>query len=409
MDVSDVVVIGGGQAGFQICASLRDNDFHGRLTLVCGEKVMPYQRPPLSKGYLSGDADIALRPGSYYRSHDIAVVENSVTSIDRVDRKVILDNGRQLPYDRLVLATGARPRMLPVPGSRLNGVLALRTLVDAHSLRRQLEASRRLVVIGGGFIGLEVAASARKLGLKVTVIESLGRTMARAVSSEMSSHLTREHCRQGTTVLLGRMVTAFDGDATGHVRKVVLDDGSRLEADLVVVGVGVVPNVELAVAAGLPVDNGIVVDEFLRTCDDAIFAIGDCANYPSAHANYQRVRLESVQNAVDQAHCVAANILGRAAKYIAVPWFWSDQHGVKLQIAGISTGYDHAVVTGDPETGKFSVFCFRRNRLVAVESANKPADHVLARRMLAGEPDLSPEEVAHPDFDLKTRQKVLAS
>jgi 3-phenylpropionate/trans-cinnamate dioxygenase ferredoxin reductase subunit len=200
-------------------------------------------------------------------------------------------------------------------------------------------------------------------------------------------------------------VTSFDGDASGRVTKVALRDGQRLDADLVVVGIGVLPETELATDAGLKVDNGVVVDEYLRTEDDAIYAIGDCASYPSPHANGQRVRLESVQNAVDHAHCVAAGICGTPSAYTAVPWFWSDQYAIKLQIAGISTGYDRTVVAGDRDAGKFSVFCFRRDRLIAVESANKPADHVLARRLLAGEPDLTPQEVAQPGFDLKSRPK----
>jgi 3-phenylpropionate/trans-cinnamate dioxygenase ferredoxin reductase subunit len=405
MDVPDVVVVGGGQAGFQVCVSLRDNGFTGRLTLICGERMSPYQRPPLSKSYLYGEADLPFRPDEFYGAQDIAVVDQSAARIDRVERRVHLEDGRQLPYDRLVLATGARPRLLNVPGSRLRGVTALRTLADAEALKSQLEKSHRVAVIGGGFIGLEVAASARKLGLAVTVIESLERTMARAVSPEMSAHLTQEHRRQGTTVLLGQSVSVFDGDASGRVTKVALDDGTRLDADLVVVGIGVLPDTELAAEAGLKVDNGVVVDEHLRTEDDAVYAIGDCASFPSAHANGQRVRLESVQNAVDHAHCVAAGICGRPSTYTTVPWFWSDQYAIKLQIAGISTGYDQTVVAGDPEAGKFSVFCFRRNKLIAVESANKPADHVLARRLLAGDPDLTPQEVAQPGFDLKTRSK----
>ncbi|GIH08177.1 pyridine nucleotide-disulfide oxidoreductase [Rhizocola hellebori] len=405
MDVGDVVVVGGGQAGFQVCVSLRDNGFTGKLTLVCGERVPPYQRPPLSKSFLYGDADLPFRPDDFYPQHRIDVVERSATGIDRIEHKVHLDDGRQLPYHRLVLATGAYPRLLNLPGSRLRGVTALRTLADAEILKGQLETSRRLVVIGGGFIGLEVAAAARKLDVPVTVIESLSRTMARAVSIQMSTHLTQEHGRQGTTVLVGRSVTAFDGDASGRVTKVVLDDGSRLEADLVVVGVGVAPDTELAAGAGLKVDNGVVVDEYLRTEDETIYAIGDCASYPSAHSGGQRVRLESVQNAVDHAHCAAANICGKPTRYTAVPWFWSDQYGIKLQIAGISTGCDQTVVAGDPEAGKFSVFCFRQGKLIAVESANKPADHVLARRLLAGDPDLTPQEVATPGFDLKARPK----
>jgi 3-phenylpropionate/trans-cinnamate dioxygenase ferredoxin reductase subunit len=405
MDSGDVVVVGGGQAGFQVCVSLRDNGFTGTLSLVGDERVRPYQRPPLSKSYLYGEADLPFRPDEFYEAQGITLVDQSATRIDRIERRVHLDDGRQLPYHHVVLATGARPRLLNVPGARLRGVTALRTLVDADTVKAQLATCRRLVVIGGGFIGLEVAASARKLGLPVTVIESLPRTMARAVSSQMSAHLAQEHSRQGTTVLLGRSVTAFDGDASGRVTKVVLDDGSRLEADLVVVGIGVVPDTELAADAGLKVDNGVVVDEYLRTEDEAIYAIGDCASFPSPHAGGQRVRLESVQNAVDHAHCAAANICGKQLGYTAVPWFWSDQYAIKLQIAGISTGYDQTVVLGDPETGKFSVFCFRRDKLIAVESANKPADHVLARKLMAAGQNLTPQEVAQPGFDLKTRAK----
>jgi 3-phenylpropionate/trans-cinnamate dioxygenase ferredoxin reductase subunit len=263
-----VVVVGGGQAGFQTCASLRDNGFEGSLTLVCGEGMLPYQRPPLSKGYLVGEnEDIVLRPEAYFEQHQVATVNAMAVDVERPDREIVLDDGSRLGYDRLVLATGARPRVLPVPGSRLNGILPLRTLGDADELRKALIGCRRLAVIGGGFIGLEVAAAARKLDVETTVVESLPRTMARAVSEEMSAYLTQVHREHGTNVLLGRTVIAFDGDVTGHVRKMVLDDGTRLEADVVVIGIGIVPNVELAIAAGLPVENGIVVDEYLRTAD----------------------------------------------------------------------------------------------------------------------------------------------
>jgi 3-phenylpropionate/trans-cinnamate dioxygenase ferredoxin reductase subunit len=321
--------------------------------------------------------------------------------VERPDREIVLDDGSRLGYDILVLATGARPRALPVPGSRLQGILALRTVADADVLRKELTGCRRLVVIGGGFIGLEVAAAARKHEVEVTVVESLPRTMARALSAEMSEHLTRVHREHGTTVLLGRQVTAFDGDATGHVRKVVLDDGTRLEADLVVIGIGIVPNVELAIAAGLPVDNGIggiVVDEHLRTADPSIYAVGDCASYPSRHAG-GRVRLESVQNAVDHGLCVARAIAGQPAPYDALPWFWSDQHDVTLQIAGISTGHDKTVSVG--EENRFSVFCFRQGTLVAVESANKAIDHVISRRLLSSGKLPTVDEVAAAGFSLK--------
>jgi 3-phenylpropionate/trans-cinnamate dioxygenase ferredoxin reductase component len=394
-----VVVVGGGQAGLQTCVSLRDNGFAGSLTLVCGEGMLPYQRPPLSKGYLTGDDDdLVLRPESWFEQHQVDIVNATAVDLERPDREIVLDDGSRLGYDHLVLATGARPRALPVPGSRLQGILPLRTAADADVLRKELIGCRRLVVIGGGFIGLEVAAAARKLEVETTVVESLPRTMARALSAEMSEHLTRVHRRHGTTVLLGRLVTAFDGDITGHVRKVVLDDGTRIEADLVVIGIGIVPNVELAIAAGLPVANGIVVDEYLRTADETVFAIGDCASYPSRHARGQ-VRLESVQNAVDQGLCVARTIAGQPAPYDAVPWFWSDQHDVSLQIAGVSTGHDKAVIVGEEE--KFSVFCFHQGTLVAVESANKTIDHVISRRLLASGNLPTPDEVAAPGFNLK--------
>jgi len=398
-DCERVVVVGGGQAGFQTCATLRDNGFAGNLTLICGEGVLPYQRPPLSKGYLTGDdEDIVLRTEPYYGQHQIDIVNGTAVDIERSDREVILDDGSRLGYDRLVLATGARPRALPVPGSRLNGILPLRTDADADTLRKALTGCRRLAVIGGGFIGLEVAAAARKLDVETTVVESLPRTMARALSAEMSAHLTRVHRDHGATVLLGRLVTAFDGDATGHVRKVVLDDGTRLEADLVVIGIGIVPNVELAIVAGLRVDNGIVVDEYLRTADERIYAVGDCASYPSRYAR-GLVRLESVQNAVDQGTCVARSIAGQPAPYDALPWFWSDQHDVNLQIAGISTGHDRTVVVG--EESRFSVFCFRQGTLIAVESANKAIDHVISRRVFASGNLPAPEQVAAPGFSLK--------
>jgi 3-phenylpropionate/trans-cinnamate dioxygenase ferredoxin reductase component len=394
-----IVVVGGGQAGYQTCASLRDNGFEGGLTLVCGEGLLPYQRPPLSKGYLVGeDEDIVLRPESYYRQHQIDLVHAVAVDVERPDREIVLDDGSRLSYDTLVLATGARPRVLPVPGSRLNGILDLRTHADAEVLRKELTGCRRLVVIGGGFIGLEVAAAARKHDVETTVVESLPRTMARALSAEMSGYLTKVHREHGTTVRLGRSVTAFDGDATGHVRKVVLDDGTRLEADLVVIGIGIVPNVELAIAAGLPVDNGIVVDEYLRTADANIYAVGDCASYPSRFAR-GRVRLESVQNAADQAVNVARTIAGEPAPYAALPWFWSDQHEVSLQICGISTGYDQAVVVGEPD--RFSVFCFQQGTLIAVESAGKPIDHIIARRVFASGDLPTPQEVAAPGFSLK--------
>lgn len=402
--MTGIVVIGGGQAGFSACSALRDNGFDGPLTLICEERTLPYERPPLSKDYLRGEADVILRPASFYENKNIELRHDRVGGIDRPVRQVSLEGGGSLRYDKLVLATGARARTLPIPGKRLGNVFTLRTTTDADLLGKVLEPGAKVVIVGGGFIGLEVAAFAQDRGCLTTVVEALPHTMARVVSTETSGWFDELHRSRGTRLILGKKVTAFEGDALGQVRQVVLGDDTRLSADVVVVGVGVMPNVELAYKSGLPTSDGVLVDEHLRTSDPSIFAIGDCARFPTHFAG-GLIRLESVQNAVDQGKCVAANILGQPSVYSAVPWFWSDQCGYKLQIAGISYGFDQAIVNGDPAEGKFSVFCFRTGELVAVESVNRPADHMISRRMLAATPDLTVQEVSRPDFDLKTRRK----
>ncbi|WP_055586897.1 NAD(P)/FAD-dependent oxidoreductase [Streptacidiphilus griseoplanus] len=411
MAARSVVIVGAGQAGSDTAAALRSHGFDGRVTLVGEEPWLPYQRPPLSKAYQAGTVgqeELELRPASFYADQRIELLRGDrAVKIDRELRTLLLDSGRTLPYDALVLATGARPRALPVPGAQRPGVLALRGLDDAEALRQQLAGAERplqVVVVGAGFIGLEVAATARELGHHPTVVEALPRVLARAVSPVMSDWLAAEHRRRGTALLLRREVVALHGAGTGDgpVQVVELDGGTRLPADLVVVGIGVLPNVGLAVEAGLNVGDGVLVDEQLRTSDPAIHAVGDCARFPSVHAG-RPLRLESVQNASDQARTVAAVICGEPAPYRALPWFWSQQFTLRLQIAGITAGHDEAVTAGDPEQGRFSVFCFRHGRLVGVESVNRPADHGIARRLLAAGPDLTPEEVAAPGFDLKRR------
>ncbi|MGK5627321.1 NAD(P)/FAD-dependent oxidoreductase [Streptomyces sp. URMC 123] len=392
-----VVVVGGGQAGFQAVTSLRESGWTGRVALVAGEGVLPYLRPPLSKSFLIGPGefrDVALRPESYFGDHGIDVhVGDRAVAIDRAEGRVVLASGRRLPYDRLVLALGARPRPLPVPGAALDGVQPLRSFADAAALRHRLAPGRRLVVIGGGLLGMETAAAARVQGVAVTVVEARERVMARSVSREVSAYLTAEHARNGVTVLVGRRVTALAGDARGRVRAVELADGTRLPADLVLIGTGVLPDTSLAASAGLAVGDGILVDEYLRTSDPAIHAIGDCARFPSRQAG-GHIRLESVQNAMDQARYVAAGICGRPEPYVTVPWFWTDQYAVKVQIVGMSAGHDRAAVTGDPATGRFSVLCFRGHRLVAVESVNRPADHIRARRLLSRPAETAPATAA---------------
>ena len=407
MTDAGVVIVGTGQAGFQVAASLRKEGYEGPVTLAGEEPGLPYQRPPLSKEYMTGEAGpekVHLRPEAFYAKQGIDLQPGErLERIDRAGRQVELASGRRLPYEHLVLALGARPRPLPVPGGDLDRVHVLRTLADAEVLRKCLDEAEHVVVIGGGFIGLEFAAAARTRGVGVTVVEALDRPMARVVSPEISRYYTGRHEEAGAQVLLETGVEELEGQG-GKVTAVRTADARRLPADLVVVGVGVVPNTEPAEAAGLVVDNGIVVDEHLTTSDPLISAIGDCAAYPSCHAGH-RVRLESVQNAVDHGRCVAARLAGRPAPYTSVPWFWSDQHGCKLQIAGLTARREHAVVRGDVEAGAFSVFCFHGDRLVGVESVNRPADHMAARRLLAGEPAVTPEQAADPSFDLKAHAK----
>jgi 3-phenylpropionate/trans-cinnamate dioxygenase ferredoxin reductase component len=398
-----VAIVGAGQGGFQVASSLRQEGFAGRILLFGDEPVLPYQRPPLSKSYLSGEHgldEVWLRPEAFYEKQQIDLAAGeTVTAIDRRARRLHLASGRDVAFDHLVLATGARNRGLPVPGAELDGVLGLRSLADADALRQRLGEARAAVVIGAGFIGLEFAAVALGAGLAVHIVELTQRPMGRVVSAPVSDFFTEMHRRWGAEISLGTGIARISGE-NGRAEGVETSDGRRLAADLVLVCVGVVPNVGLASAAGLAVDNGIVVDEHLATVEPAISAIGDCANFPTRFAA-GCVRLESVQNAVDQARLVAAHIAGKPAPYDKVPWFWSDQRDLKLQIAGLTSGHDSAVLRGDPANGSFSVFCFRGDRLIGVESVNRPADHIAARRILFGEPRLSLEAAADPDYDLR--------
>ncbi|MFE7754923.1 NAD(P)/FAD-dependent oxidoreductase [Streptomyces sp. NPDC057418] len=405
MAAHSVVVAGAGQAGFDTACALRSRGFQGRITLVGDEPPGPCHRPPLSKGYLTGSVtadEVLLRPASFFAEQDIELITGDrVASVDRDRHTVLLDSGLRLPYGSLVLATGCRPRTLPVPGASLTGVLTLRGLADAEDLRLRLAGPpRQLVVVGAGFIGLEVAATARGLGHDVTVVEAQPRALARALTPVMSDRLVAEHRAHGVRLLLGREVAALHGHGGGRVHVVELDGGERIAADLVVVGVGVLPNTAPALSAGLLVGDGVVVDERLRTEDPDIYALGDCARFPSRQAG-RHIRLESVQNASDQARCVAAAICGEPYAYTAVPWFWSEQYALRLQIAGLTAGHDTTVTVGDTEGGRFSVFCFRDGRLTGVESVNRPADHGIARRLLTAGTDLTPATVRQPGFDLK--------
>jgi 3-phenylpropionate/trans-cinnamate dioxygenase ferredoxin reductase subunit len=404
-----VAIVGAGQAGFQAAASLRDAGFAGRVVLIGDEPVLPYQRPPLSKSYLAGQTgvdDLWLRPAEFYAKQQIDLVYGDpVTAIDRGQRRLHLASGIELSWDHLVFATGAGCRPLAVPGAELGGVLALRTLADADELQQRLNEAREVVVVGAGFIGLEFAAVALASGVMVHIVEVTRQPMGRVVSEPVSRFFTKVHIDWGAEVALGTGIIRILG-AGGRVNGVETTDGRRLPADLVLICIGVIPNAELARGAGLAVDDGIVVHEYLMTSDPAISAIGDCANFPTPFAPV-RVRLESVQNAVDQGRCVADRLAGRPVPYQKVPWFWSDQGDLKLQIAGITTGHDTSILRGDPAARNFSVFCFRGERLIGVESVNRTADHVVARRLLAGDPELSPQQAADESYDLRAHARRL--
>ncbi|RJQ83507.1 NAD(P)/FAD-dependent oxidoreductase [Amycolatopsis panacis] len=406
MSTETVLVVGAGQSGFQTAASLRDKGFAGRVVLIGDEPGVPYQRPPLSKAYLegaAGDEQLRLRPEDFFAEKDIRLVPGRVAGIDRTAARVRLADGSELGYDHLVLATGARNRSLPVPGADLDGVLMLRTRDDADRLRASLAAARDVVVIGGGFIGLEFAAHA---GRPVTVVEAQDRLLARVASPEISEFFAEHHRAAGHTVLLGTGVSALHGAEC--VESVELSDGRRLPADLVVVAVGVLPETALAEQSGLDVANGVVVDEHLCTGDPKIFAIGDCASFPCVQADAV-TRLESVQNAVDQGRSVAAAITGERARYDSLPWFWTDQTGAKLQIAGILAAADRTEVTGDRAAGRFSVLSFRNDVLIAVESVNRPPDHIAARRLFTAEPRPSYADLEADSFDLKAHLRTRAA
>jgi 3-phenylpropionate/trans-cinnamate dioxygenase ferredoxin reductase subunit len=402
MSLDHIVIAGGGQAGFQVAASLRQEGYAGRITMVGDEPGVPYQRPPLSKAYLLGKVGahaLRFRPPEYFEEHRIDRLHDRIAAIDRAARHVTLASGTSLPYDHLVIATGARNRVPALPGIELDGVFGLRTLADADALSPRLATVRHAVVLGAGFIGLEFAAVAAARGVSVHVLELGSRPMARAISEQMSAVFAAGHRSWGVTLDLGcglQSILGQDGKVTG----VQTSDGRHLPADLLVYGIGVLPNDELAASAGLEVRNGICVDAQLRSSDPDISAIGDVASFTSPYAD-RPLRLESVQNAIDQAKCVAARLLGRPAPYEALPWFWTDQGELKLQIAGISEGHDETVLLGSAETRQLSVLCFRAGRLIAVESANRPIDHMASRKILARAPRLTPAQAAEPGFELK--------
>jgi 3-phenylpropionate/trans-cinnamate dioxygenase ferredoxin reductase component len=398
------VIVGAGLAGFHLATALREQHYPGGILLLGEESHRPYHRPPLSKGYLLGsapDASIDMRPAPFYADKQIELrLGSQAVAIDRAQHRLRMHDGSSIDYSHLILAVGARNRRLQVPGSDLQGVFYLRDLDDARAVRAALPAAQRVVVIGAGFIGLEFAAAALKAGAAVTVLDVADRPMSRALSVPTSDLFEREHSRNGMRFAFATQVKQVIG-AAGKTVAVETTNGQVFPCDTVLVGIGVTPNVELAAASGLEVRNGIVVDSHLSTADPAISAIGDCAAHPNPFADNALVRLESVQNATDQARCVAARILGKPRPYTAVPWFWSDQGPLKLQIAGLTAGCDQTVIRGEPTGTSSTVFCFRDGRLSGVETVNRPGEHLIARRLLGSRCPITPAQAGDPTVDLK--------
>lgn len=378
------VIVGASHAGAQLCARLRQEGWAGEILLIGDEPYLPYQRPPMSKTYLADESaidDLLIRGPEFYDKQDITIRRGRVERIDLATRHVVLSDGESIGYDKLALCLGARPRRLPVQGADLAGVHYLRTAGDVEAIRSTVAGSRRAVIVGGGYIGLETAASLRRLGLDVTVVEAADRVLQRVTAPEVSDFFARIHQSEGVHIRTGAVVAGLEG--SDRVSAVRLADGEELAADIVIVGIGVQPNVELAQEAGLAVDDGVVIDTTSRTSDPDIVAAGDCANYLDPRYR-QRVRLESVSSAVEQAKVAAATMCGRSAEISALPWFWSDQYDLRLQIAGLNSGYDEVVLRGDPTVDRdFACFYLRDGELIAADCVNRPQEFMFSKRAIA--------------------------
>ena len=401
------IIIGASHAGAQLCVSLRQGGWEGDITVIGDEPDLPYHRPPLSKDFLSGDKaidDILLRPASVYENANVTMkLGTRVGAIDREAKTILTDDGETLSYYKLVLATGARVRHLPVPGNDLEGVFYLRDSNDVRAIKNNVEAGKRVVIIGGGYIGLETAASLRKQGMEVTVLEAMPRILQRVTAPELSTFYKRIHSEEGVTILEG--VMASEIRQLGTALSVETSCEQSFDADMVIIGIGVIPNVELAKEAGLDVGNGIEVNEFCQTSDPDIYAAGDV----TWHFNpiYERhIRLESVPNATEQAKTVALHMNGKAKPYNSLPWFWSDQFDLKLQIAGLSGGYDDIVIRGDIEKGRsFAAFYFKGDKILAVDAVNSPREFMFTKMALTKGQSLDKTILSNIEADLKSAIK----
>jgi 3-phenylpropionate/trans-cinnamate dioxygenase ferredoxin reductase subunit len=377
------IIVGASHAAAQLIPSLRQEGWQGEILLIGDEPYLPYHRPPLSKTFLSGDKkveDLAIRPVKFYEKNRVLVHHGRVVAVDRKKQCIELRRGKKFIYDKLVLCTGARVRKIHIPGSDLEGVHYLRNISDVKGIQKYVAKGKSAVIIGGGYIGLETAASLKKQGMSVVVLEMAERILQRVTAPELSDFYHRIHTEEGVNIVTNITVSGLEGGT--KVERVICADGTEFDADLVIVGIGVLPNVELAEEANLNINNGILVDEQCRTNDHNIFSAGDCTNHFNKMYNCQ-LRLESVANASEQAKVVAASICGKEKKYNSLPWFWSDQYDLKLQIAGLSQGYDHIVIRGDQHSGRsFAAFYLKNNQLIAADCVNRPQEFMLSKRVI---------------------------
>jgi 3-phenylpropionate/trans-cinnamate dioxygenase ferredoxin reductase subunit len=398
--MTGIVIIGAGHAAGQAAASLRQAKFEGPITIIGDEAHVPYQRPPLSKQYLAGTqlADkVYLRAEKFYADKDIQLMlDTRATQIDPSTKTINLDNGETIAYEKLLISTGSRPRKLSIEGSDLSGIHYLRTMDDVDGIRADVKPGANLVIVGGGYIGLEVAAVGIELGMNVHVLEMEERILQRVTTPEMSAYYHKLHTDRGVHIHTQTGVTGFSGNSS--VEKVLCGDES-FDADIVIVGIGIIPNIEIAEEAGIHCDNGIVVDNHCRTSDPDIYAAGDCTNHPNPLMN-KRLRLESVPNAMDQARVSTANMLGDDKVYAAIPWFWSDQYDLKLQMVGFSADGDSQVLRGDMDTHQFAIFYLKDGKVVAADAVNSPKEFMLCKQ-LVGKP-ADPAKLADPETDLKS-------
>ena len=398
--MTGIVIIGAGHAAGQAAASLRQAKFEGPVTIIGDETHIPYQRPPLSKQYLAGTqpADkVFLRAEKFYADKDIQLMlDTRATQIDPSTKTINLDNGETIAYEKLLISTGSRPRRLSIVGSDLNGIHYLRTMDDVDGIRADVKPDANLVIVGGGYIGLEVAAVGVELGMNVHVLEMEERILQRVTTPEMSAYYHKLHSDRGVHIHTQTGVTGFAGN--GSVEKVLCGDQS-FDADIVIVGIGIIPNIEIAEEAGIHCDNGIVVDDHCRTSDPDIYAAGDCTNHPNPLMN-KRLRLESVPNAMDQARVSTANMLGDDKVYAAIPWFWSDQYELKLQMVGFSADGDSQVLRGDMDSHQFAIFYLKDGKVVAADAVNSPKEFMLCKQLIGKPAD--PDQLADPETDLKS-------